>query len=79
MISNVDGLQDEIDTKAELAGSASQAFSTSTLNVTTVDLGGWTITETAGVLIFNNGSNRMKLDASGNLTVTGNVTAYGTV
>jgi hypothetical protein len=79
VIGNIDGLQTEIDTKAELAGSGSQVFSASTLNASTVDLGAWTITESGGVLYFNNGSNRMKLDASGNLTVTGNVTAYGTV
>ena len=53
---------------------------TSTLNVTTVDLGNWTITESAGVAYFaTGGTNKMKLDASGNLTVVGNVTAYGTV
>jgi hypothetical protein len=51
-----------------------------TANVTTVDLGDWTITESAGTLYFaTGGTNKMKLDASGNLTVTGNVTAYGTV
>lgn len=83
-ISDISGLQTEIDTKAELAGSSSQAFSASTLNATTVDLGDWTITESGGVLYFatsTSGSpvNKMKLDASGNLTVVGNVTAYGTV
>lgn len=51
-----------------------------TLNATTVDLGNWTVTESAGVLYFaTGGTNKMKLDASGNLTVTGDVTAYGTV
>jgi hypothetical protein len=51
-----------------------------TANVTTVDLGDWTVTESSGVLYFaTGGTNKMKLDASGNLTVTGNVTAYGTV
>jgi hypothetical protein len=80
VIGNIDGLQTEIDTKAELAGSASQAFSASTLNATTVDLGNWTVTEAAGVLYFATlGVNKMKLDASGNLTVTGNVTGYGSV
>jgi hypothetical protein len=40
----------------------------------------WTITESGGVLFFaSGGTNRAKLDASGNLTVAGNVTAYGTV
>jgi hypothetical protein len=79
-ISNIDGLQTEIDTKAELAGSASQAFSASTLNATTVDLGDWTVTESSGTLYFaTNGTNKMKLDSSGNLTVVGDVTAFGTI
>ena len=77
-ISNIDGLQTEIDTKAELAGSGSQAFSASTLNATTVDLGEWTVTQSGTDLKFAyNGINRMKLDSSGNLTVEGNITAYG--
>ena len=51
-----------------------------TVNATTVDLGDWTITESAGVLYFaTGGTNKMKLDASGNLTVVGDVTAYGTI
>ncbi len=79
-ISNIDGLQTEIDTKAELAGSGSQAFSASTLNATTVDLGDWTVTESSGTLYFaTGGTNKMKLDSSGNLTVVGDVTAYGTI
>ena len=50
------------------------------VTVTTVDLGNWTITESAGVLYFaTSGTNKMKLDASGNLTVVGDVTAYGTI
>ena len=51
-----------------------------TANITTVDLGNWTVTESAGVLYFATGGvNKMKSDATGNLTVTGDVTAYGTV
>lgn len=47
---------------------------------TTVDLGTWTVTESAGVLYFAvSGVNKMKLDASGNLTVVGDVTAFGTI
>ena len=47
-------------------------------NITTVDLGNWTVTESGGVLYFATGGvNKMKVDASGNLTVVGNVTAYG--
>jgi len=51
-----------------------------TLNATTVDFGNWTVTETAGVLIFaSSGTNKAKLDASGNFTVTGDVISNGTV
>jgi hypothetical protein len=51
-----------------------------TLNATTVDLGNWTVTESVGVLYFATGGvNKMKLDASGNLTVVGDLTAFGTI
>ena len=67
-------LQTSVDTKAALS-STTQAFSA--LSVT---LGGWTVTESAGNLVFSSGGTaRMKLDGAGNLTVTGNVTANGTV
>lgn len=40
----------------------------------------WKVRETGGVLFFAHGTtNRMKIDASGNLTVTGDITAFGTV
>lgn len=40
----------------------------------------WTVTVSGTTLIFKyNGTNKMKIDSSGNLTVTGNITAYGTV
>lgn len=40
----------------------------------------WNVTESGGVLYFSvSGVNKAKLDSSGNLTVAGNVTAYGTV
>lgn len=53
---------------------------TGTLGVTTVDLGDWTITESSGVLYFaTGGTNKMKLDASGNLTCVGDVTANGSM
>ena len=53
---------------------------TGKVNAATVDLGNWTITESSGVLYFaTGGTNKMKLDASGNLTVVGNVTAYGSM
>ena len=78
VISNIDGLQTEIDTKAELAGSASQAFSASTLNATTVDLGDWTITQSGTDLKFAyQGVDRLKLSSAGALTVEDDVTAFG--
>lgn len=40
----------------------------------------WKVYESSGVLYFEvSGVAKAKLDGSGNLTVTGNVTAYGTV
>lgn len=69
-------IQTQIDAKAPLA---SPTF-TGTVNVPTIDFGDWTITESAGVLYFaTGGTNKMKLDASGNLTVVGDVTAFGTI
>jgi hypothetical protein len=53
---------------------------TGTARASTFELTNWTITESAGVLYFaTGGTNKAKLDASGNFTVVGNVTAYGTV
>jgi len=78
-ITNVDINSDNID--GTTIGGASAAVGTfTTMNATTVDLGDWTITESAGVLYFATGGvDKMKLDASGNLTVVGDVTAFGTV
>ena len=40
----------------------------------------WTVYESGGVLYFATGGvSKAKIDASGNLTVAGNVTAYGTI
>lgn len=77
-------IQTQLDTKLASGGTLATAtittLTSTTANITTVDLGNWTITESAGVLYFaTSGTNKMKLDASGNLTVTGNVTGYGTV
>jgi hypothetical protein len=63
-----------VNNKAVIYGDAGEVAAT------TVDLGDWTVTESAGVLYFANaGVNKMKIDASGNLTVVGDVTAYGTI
>ena len=73
-------IQTQINGKASLTGSGSYNFTAATLFATTLDTGAWTVSESSGVLYFKyNGVNKMKLDSSGNLTVTGNVTAYGTV
>ena len=62
------------------------AGGTVTGNVNVVSLGitggtlPWTAIVSGDTLIFAyNGSNKMKLDGSGNITVTGNITAYGIV
>ena len=69
-------IQTQIDAKAP---TASPTF-TGTATIPTVDFGDWTITEDAGVLKFASGGvNKMSLDASGNLTVTGNVNTAGTI
>ena len=68
----------DLSTKADLAGNASQAFSASTVNATTVDLGDWTITQSGTDLKFAyQGTDRFKLSSSGALTVENNITAYG--
>lgn len=62
------------------ANTASPTF-TGTVTTPTLSFGGsWTVVESGGVLYFKySGVNKAKLDSSGNLTVTGNVTAYGSV
>lgn len=62
-------------------GSGNNVLSASPTFSGTVTLGtNWSVTETAGVLFFAySGTNKAKIDSSGNLTVVGNVTAYGTV
>lgn len=51
-----------------------------TANLTTVDFGDWTITESGGSLYFaTGGTNKMKLDANGNLDVVGSVNSNATI
>ena len=64
-----------VNSKADLNGNASETF-----QMSVVDLGTWTVTETGGVLYFAvSGVNKMKLDASGNLSVTGEMIAAATL
>lgn len=68
---NIANVYTKSESDVQLAGKVS---------TTTVTLSTWTIVESGGVLYFKvSGVNKGKLDASGNLTVVGNVTAFGTV
>ena len=68
-------VQTSVNTKANINGDAAETFQASI-----VDLGNWTVTETSGVLLFaTGGTNKMKLDASGNLTVVGTIASNGTI
>jgi len=68
------------DNSQKLATTSTGVDVDGTVDCTTVDLGNWTVTESAGVLYFaTSGTNKAKLDASGNFTVVGDVTAYGTI
>ena len=79
-------IQTQMDTKAPLASPTftgtlvAPTADITTANVTTVDLGDWTVTQTGTNLVFSTGGvGKMKLDASGNLTVVGNVTGFGSI
>ena len=59
---------------------ASPSISNPTFSGTTTLGSNWSVVESAGVLFFRYaGVNKMKIDSSGNITVTGNVTAFGSV
>lgn len=69
-----------------VAMSAIQAGDVPTLNQNTTGSAGslsttnWTVVESGGYLYFKyGGTNKMRLDSSGNLVVIGNVTAYGSI
>ena len=77
-------IQTQLGTKLATGGTIATAtittLTSTTANITTVDLGNWTLTEAAGVLKFATGGvDKAKLDASGNFTVVGEITAYGTI
>lgn len=62
------------------AGDNSTKVATTAYIDRSITLSNWTIIESSGVLYFKySGTNKMKIDSSGNLTVAGNITAYGTV
>jgi hypothetical protein len=56
------------------------ATATNATNAANLVATNWTVLQSGTSLLFQyNGSNRMQLDSSGNLTVIGNITAYGTL
>ena len=74
-------IQTQMNAKAPLASPTfTGTLNAPTANVTTVDLGDWTITQSGANLVFSTGGvGKMKLDASGNLTVVGDVTGFGSI
>jgi hypothetical protein len=75
----VDGVTSAVQTQLNSKPSAANPSLSGTITIT----GGtqsWTVVASGTNLTFAyNGVNRMRLDSSGNLTVTGNVTAFGTI
>lgn len=75
----VDGVTSAVQTQLDSKPSAANPSLSGTITIT----GGtqsWTVIASGANLTFAyNGVNRMRLDSSGNLTVTGNVTAFGTI
>jgi hypothetical protein len=75
----VDGVTSAVQTQLDSKPSAANPSLSGTITIT----GGtqnWTVVASGTNLTFAyNGVNRMRLDSSGNLTVTGNVTAFGTI
>jgi len=72
---DLDILQAEINTKVAKAGDTM----TGNLTVPSVTIGAFTIREIAGKLTFSVAGNAVgSLDTSGNFTVIGNVTGFGT-
>jgi hypothetical protein len=66
---------------ADIVGQIGATAVTNTTNATRItNSGGWNVTPSGTTLYFDyNGTNVGSLDSSGNFTVIGNVTAYGSV
>lgn len=75
-----DGVTSNIQTQLDAKAAVDSPTFTTKIITPKVEFANWTVTETSGVLYFATGGvNKMKLDASGNLTVVGDITAFGTI
>jgi len=75
-----DGVTSNIQTQLDAKAATTSPTFTTKIVTPKVEFSNWTITETGGVLYFATGGvDKMKLDASGNLTVVGDITAFGTI
>lgn len=75
-----DGVTSNIQTQIDAKAAVDSPTFTTKIITPKVEFANWTVTETSGVLYFATGGvNKMKLDASGNLTVVGDITAFGTI
>jgi hypothetical protein len=73
-------IQTQLDAKAPLASPTLTSPTLASVITVTGGTQNWTVTASGTNLTFAyNGVNKMRLDSSGNITVTGNVTAYGTI
>ena len=64
---------------SDLATINQDLSTTGTPQFSSVSLSTWSITEANGHLYFENGSNKLKLDTSGNLDVVGSVNSNATI
>jgi hypothetical protein len=79
-IGYMDGVTSAVQTQLDAKSPLASPTFTGTATVPTIDFGNWTITEASGVLHFATGGVvKMKLETSGDLTVVGDVTAFGTI
>jgi hypothetical protein len=75
-----DGLVNAVPVANGGTNASSAAAARTNLGAATGTMTTWSFVEVAGVLYFQvSGVSKASLDSSGNFTVLGNVTAYGTI